>query len=358
VRVLTLYGIDNQIDGAVLDVLIRKHKSIRHSLGISVPVPVDSEKVIEAIFESLLLRKTQSPDALGSLFGDDFFRPQKEQVQADWDRVADREKRSRTMFAQETIRVEDVAAELRDAQLAIGAGVDVKSFTCDALASQGVVIRPNTNSVTMNFREAPAGLRDLLDLSSHELSAAFDLPLSGGAILLTRTHPLVEKLAAYVLDAALDAHVSAKAARAGAIRTRQVATRTTVLLLRLRYQIIHTDGQMERPLLAEDCQVVGFKGSPNAAEWLQAGAFEELLQAKPDANISPQQASEFVGQVIAGFDHLRPKLDELAKERGETILQSHLRVREAAKLKGRTRVEAKLPPDVVGIYIYLPVPKA
>ena len=35
VRVLTFYGIDNQIDGIVLDVLIRKHKTIRNSLGIS-----------------------------------------------------------------------------------------------------------------------------------------------------------------------------------------------------------------------------------------------------------------------------------------------------------------------------------
>src|SRR5690606_18899336 len=55
IRVLTYYGLDNQIDGIVLDVLIRKHRSIRTSLGISVPVPVDSEKVIEAIFEGLLL---------------------------------------------------------------------------------------------------------------------------------------------------------------------------------------------------------------------------------------------------------------------------------------------------------------
>jgi superfamily II DNA/RNA helicase len=38
VRVVTYYGIDNQIDGIVLDVLIRKHRTIRTSLGISVPV--------------------------------------------------------------------------------------------------------------------------------------------------------------------------------------------------------------------------------------------------------------------------------------------------------------------------------
>src|SRR5206468_8699835 len=57
VRVVTYYGIDNQIDGIVLDVLLKKHRKIRNSLGISVPLPVDAEKVIEAIFEGLLLRE-------------------------------------------------------------------------------------------------------------------------------------------------------------------------------------------------------------------------------------------------------------------------------------------------------------
>lgn len=48
VRVLTYYGIDNQIDGIVLDVLLRKHKKIRSSLGISVPVPGNTEMVVGA----------------------------------------------------------------------------------------------------------------------------------------------------------------------------------------------------------------------------------------------------------------------------------------------------------------------
>ncbi len=56
VRVLTYYGLDNQIDGIVLDVLLRKHQTIRSSLGISVPVPLDAKAVEEAIVEGLRLR--------------------------------------------------------------------------------------------------------------------------------------------------------------------------------------------------------------------------------------------------------------------------------------------------------------
>ena len=42
VRVVTYYGVDNQIDGIVLEVLLKKHKKIRSSLGVSVPVPANT----------------------------------------------------------------------------------------------------------------------------------------------------------------------------------------------------------------------------------------------------------------------------------------------------------------------------
>ena len=113
VKVVTYYGIDNQIDGIVLDVLLRKHKSIRTSLGISVSIPGNSEDVIEAIFEGLLLRENAS-FYQSSLPGfDRYFRPQKLELDLKWEAVAERERQSRTMFAQRAISVEDVAAELQ-----------------------------------------------------------------------------------------------------------------------------------------------------------------------------------------------------------------------------------------------------
>ncbi len=57
VRAVTLYGEDNGIDGIVLEVLLRKHEQIRRDLGISVPVPNDTnDRVLGALLEGLLLR--------------------------------------------------------------------------------------------------------------------------------------------------------------------------------------------------------------------------------------------------------------------------------------------------------------
>ena len=61
VRVVTYYGTDNPIDGVILDVLLRKHKSIKSDLGVTVAVPGSSEQIAEALFEGALFReKTRS----------------------------------------------------------------------------------------------------------------------------------------------------------------------------------------------------------------------------------------------------------------------------------------------------------
>src|SRR5260370_551110 len=66
VKVLTYYGKDNIIDRIALAGRINKHRTIRTTLGISVPVPLDTEQVVEAIFEGVLSgdadQSSQSPE--------------------------------------------------------------------------------------------------------------------------------------------------------------------------------------------------------------------------------------------------------------------------------------------------------
>ena len=368
VRMLTYYGVDNQIDGVVLDVLLRKHRTIRTSLGISVPVPVDTEQVIEAIFEGLLLRgQKPSKEGTSLLPGmEDYFMPQVQDLYGKWEASSEREKRSRTLFAQESIKVEEVAKELKAVQAAIGSGVDVASFTRQSLAAFGGVVT-GTDPLKVDLAESSTALQDSLKraLSSNHQSSIFNLkfslPVPEGYLHLTRTHPFEEALANHLLETALDP-LSGDASRypaarsCGAIRTSAVLRRTTLLLVRFRYHIL-TEGKAQQlpPLLAEDCQVLAFTGSPQQAEWLPEEEAERLLQAEPGANISAEQASDFAQRVIDGFDLLSPHLEEAAQLRGEELLDAHQRVRLASKIRNlRYRVEPQLPPDVLGIYIFLP----
>ncbi len=354
VKVVTLYGKDNQIDATVLRVLLRKHQNIRNSLGISVPIPVESSEVIEALFEGLLLHEKRLATAQMLPGFEQYMKPHQEKLFREWEFVARRERRSRTMFAQETIKAEDVARELRAAQDAIGSGVDVARFVRDTVQMHGGVVS-GEQVLHVDLTEVPRALREAVRGYEH-FTARFELPVKDKQIYLTRTHPIVEGMANYVMDSALDPLGDGVARRAGAIRTSAVETRTTVLLLRLRYHIITRKQEDERQMLAEDVQIVAFEGAPENAAWIDSAQAEELLHAQPDENIHPVQATNFVRRVIDGFDHIKPYLTEVAERRAEQLLDQHKRVRDAARMRGvRYAVEPQLPPDVLGIYVYLPV---
>ena len=365
VRALTYYGLDNQIDGVVLDVLLRKHRTIRSSLGISVPVPINTEEVVEAIFEGLLLKSKPSVFQDYLLGFEEYIKLQKDDLYGKWEAASEREKRSRTLFAQETIKVDEVAQELHAVQAAIGSGVDVADFIRRALAVFGAQVT-GTDPLDANLTEVSSALKDVLaqssgfDLKNPKFRFRFSQPVQEGERYLQRTHPFVETLANHVLETALDplsgdAVRYPAARRCGSIRTKAVDKRTTLLLLRFRYHIIQTQNDVERPLLAEDCRLLAFTGSPQNAVWLEAAEAEKLLSAQPDGNIATDQAIDFVSRVIEGFDLLRPHLDQAAMQRGEELLEAHQRVRLATKTRNvRYRVEPQLPPDILGIFVYLP----
>ena len=364
VEIAFLYGADNGIDGIVLDILINKHRSIQKTLGVSVPVPINTEKVVEAIFEGLLLRggDATSTQAVQKLLPEveEYLKPTTAALHAEWDREAERSKRTRTMFAQEAIRT-DVAANWIDACQSIGRTVDVERFVTRAVETLGGIVKPvekargrtvlaiDLAATDPAFRAGlPEGLPDRFD-------AVFELPHVEKTILLSRTHPFVEALASHLVGTAIDDPASAKAARSGAIRTKAVAKRTTLLLIRLRFHILRSVGGDTRELLAEECCIVGFEGAAEQAVWLAPEQAEALLTATPDANIAPEQSREFVGKVVAAAPALAPWLDAFAAERAKALLAVHRQLRDESRTKGlKYDVRPQLPADVLGVYVLLP----
>lgn len=353
VRLLTYYGKDNPIDGIVLDVLVRKSRDIRRSLGVTVPFPAASEAA-EAIVEGVLLRRGKPGQTAF-----EFMQPEQQELFAEWDRAVDREKRSRTVFAQESLDVEEVRRELQAVRTAVGSGTDVRAFFERAVVAHGGVVEPVVSRGRDRLRihpgTLPAALVEALDGAA--FTARFEPPIGDGEILLGRTHPRVERLAAYVLDRALDERATdAQASRCGVIRTAAVERRTTLLLLRYRMHLVTQEpGAAERRLVAEDAGLVAFAGAPESAEWLAPDAAEALLSAEPASNMAPAQKVEFLKRAIEGLPLLAEKLAAFARARADELLDSHRRVRRGARVTGvRQRVEAQLPPDVLGVYVFLP----
>jgi superfamily II DNA or RNA helicase len=377
VRVVTYYGEDTGVDRIILRVLLRKHKTIRSSLGISVPVPARAEELVEAIFEDVLLRKRPKDNRQLLLeFGSNEAEAadsSTQKVQEEWQNAAEREARSRTMFAQETIKFGEVAQEVDAVRTAIGSGVDVAAFCRTALrhykASISDVGSGIRARIEVSLQDVPRAVRDSLPIPGNptNLTARFELPVQPGEFYLHRTHPLVEALATGILDSSLDSAAVTAAARCGVVRTKAVDRRTTLLLVRLRYHIeteIKSGSRGKevaerRQLLAEDSQVLAFAGSPQSAEWLSKEQAEALLEVIPDSNIAPELQRDALQRIIDGVSALMPHLESAARSRAAELLEAHRRVRSAARLRGVSqKVEPQLPPDILGIYVFLPVPAA
>lgn len=357
VAVATLYGQDNPIDGLVLDVLLRRHERIRSSLGFSVPVPVDSNAVLEAILEGILLKRPKNRQAEDQLvFFEELVKPKKDELHREWDRAAEAEKQSRSRFAQRTVAVEEVAKELREVRDSVGSSVDIARFTAETLERHGATVKRNGSldvdlqGVHLSFIQA-TNLEAALG-SKRRFKARFEEPVDEKTILLSRTHPVVEGLASWVIDTALDPIDDSEARRCGAIRTDKVHVRTTALLLRIRYDL--TSAVAGGQTLAEEARIVAFRGPSDRPDWLAEVAGIELLGIPPSGNLLPEIAERAVAQVLEGWATMQGPVNAIARDRADAIRDAHDRVRAAGKMRGRTKVEPRLPVDLLGVYVFLP----
>ncbi|GAA2884037.1 helicase-related protein [Streptosporangium fragile] len=389
VKVITLYGEDNGIDGKVLEVLIEKHRQIRKDLGISVSVPdAASSGVTDAIVEWLLMRNRRREREVhrgqDALFGLEELRAIDEKaaaLEAEWNSAAEREKTSRSRFAQRSIHPEEVAREVAAIRDALGRAGEIRDFVRHALTALDGVLRDDTGGTgdfTADVSGTPAGLRDSLApvAGGGAVDPGRPIPfrttaaVARGEAALVRTDPVVGALAGYVLNAALEnqpdggepgdrATRRRPARRCGVVRTRAVGTRTTLLLVRYRFHLTLPSRVGERQLVAEDARLLAFRGSPANAEWLPAEDALTLLDATADENTDPAFGERTMGRVLGGLPAVATHLEEYGEQLRLELLDSHRRVRSASgEIVRGLEVVTQKPADVLGVYVYLPVSDA
>ncbi|MFD6343238.1 helicase-related protein [Streptomyces roseolus] len=368
VRVITLYGDDNGIDGKVLEVLIKKHRQIKKDLGISVSVPDEmSTGVTDAIVEWLLLRGREGEQQ--ALFGSDAFQQSFGDLEQDWNSAAEREKKSRSRFAQRSIHPEEVAREVASVREALGGVGEVETFVREALGALGGVLREAGGSTPGDFTAqvggTPAGLRDALapavgpEVIEKDRPIPFrhDPAVARGEAALVRTDPVIGALAGHVLDAALDKEAEGvrPARRCGVITTDAVATRTTLLLVRYRFHLTLPSRTGEKQLVAEDARLLAFRGAPKNAEWLSPAEAVALLDATATENTPADFGERTMTRILGQLDTVTGHLEAYGDELATRLADSHRRVRRASdEIVRGLRVTAQRPADVLGAYVYLP----
>lgn len=357
VRVITYFGKDNPIDGVILDVLIRKHKSIKSDLGVTIAVPGSSETIAETLFEGALFRENAS-GATPQLFFNfgDSDETQVKDLHTEWDNARDREKASRSRFAQHTLDNDAVAAELQSVRKAIGCGEDVARFFRNVVTAANIPVQDDGSSITVHLsNETPRALRQAIGLDE-PFTGRFDLPLEKSEVYLGRTSQIIEGLAGWTIDQALDPVArDAKpiASRCGVISTSAVDNRTTLLLARFRFHL-STAGKGGDTILCEQILPLACTGSAADPRWCDAETSEQLLSAKPESNLIPTAINQQVDLLTGNLPDFQQAIIGLAEERAAEQLQAHQRVRRAIKTKGKVTIEPVLPVDILGAYVLLP----
>ncbi|BBZ79501.1 ATP-dependent helicase HepA [Mycolicibacterium anyangense] len=358
VRTVTYYGEDNGIDGIVLQVLIRRHENIKRSIGVSVPIPVDSTTVMKAIWESLLLRGKDA-EQLTFDFADATSKSLAEQVDVEWTNAAEREKASRSRFRQAGLKPDTVEHALTEVRRALGGPADVETFTRTALSLMDAAISDNDDGFTAIVDTLPAAVRDQLPpTKGGRLHFHRSLPVPTGHSVLTRTDATVDALSRYVLDAALDSRLdpaARPARRAGVMRTQGVSKVTTLLMVRHRLEISIPGSATTVTQVAEEAKFLAFTATGDDLQWLPQADVDALLTAKPSGNVDDALARMQLGRALGRLPTLGKHLTETGKHAAKDLVSEHQAVRSASKAGGRAPTVKFLPPaDVLGIYVFLP----
>jgi superfamily II DNA or RNA helicase len=354
VRSVLLYSPDSAIDGAVLEVILRKAERIRKATGVTVPLPDDRSAVTGALMNAVLLRKGRAQQlTLDFDLGRDA-----ERMEIRWRNAEEGERRSRARFAQNALKPEEVAPEWQRWRDVLGGPDRVRRFVERAMSRLDAPLESVSSSlakahlgalpIVVKERLAARGLEGTIRLS-------FDASLASDAEIVTRNHPLTATIAEALLEASLDPNSTPTSplGRVGAWPTASVESVTTILLLRLRFKLtIH--GRRERLLLVEEAGALAFEVSSTEATAAGEAALV-MLDQSASGDLAPIARDRIVTQardrVTTSFT---AAIAAHAHDRANELARDHARVRAAGAGVPRVSVEPVLPLDIIGLYVLLP----
>lgn len=354
-----LYGADNPVDGFIFNVILRKARTIKDSLGVLVPVPEDDANVRVAIVKAALLKERVSGNTQqGLLFSDEELGIVVKEVETKWNKLLEKEKANRTVFAQRAMHPETVAPEWEKTKKALGDSKDVERFFTEASRRLNVGLEDQgENSYILNVTTLPEELRKQITPiaktnKAGQFKISFDYPPRQGYTFLQRSNPVVTNFASYLLEGALSPNSKSTAARCGTYLSDKVEELTTIYLLRIRYQIKTTGSR--KILMAEESLALGISGRSNP-KIIADDDVEKLLDGKPTGNLTPEKISDEVIKSIDYYNSNAEAFAKIANERAQQLAHDHTSVRQATNIDQKNvKVEACLPCDLIGVYVLLP----
>jgi superfamily II DNA or RNA helicase len=357
VRTTLMYGANNPVDGAVLEVILRKAAKIREELGVPVPLPDDGHTLTQTLMRAVILRHRDDNKQQVLDFGS--FSEAKA-IDDCWQDVAEKAKRNRTVFAQRRLKPDEVLPEWKKTLAAVGGKEDVQRFTGRALARLGAGLEPLRRGFKVPLSSLPSEVKERLEAEglSGNLRIDFSVPPAPRCHPVLRSHPLVSVLAESLLERSLADDVTEGASdpsvlgRAGCWVSSAVQEKTIVALVRLRHHLQTQKAARTTALLVEEATAFAWASAPGAI--LEDAAALALLTPPPVGDPPPHVRRRMLEQSLVWLAAHSADLENFANRRAQALLADHRRVREASDARGSYSVKAILPADVIGLYVLLP----
>jgi hypothetical protein len=312
-------------------------------------VPVDSEGILETLLQALFFKGGSDLNMARQV--DLFEEDHVVKLKHHWDVSVERERASRTRFAQRSIKPSEIQQELNITDNVLGDPSVVQRFVTEACRRLGTPIEKSRDFYTINRRGLPPGVKETLAIKSDRIS--FDVPCPANTTYMSRNNAFVRSLCEHILGKALDQNGDRLlAARCGIIRSTDVSSLTTLFVLRARFLVESS----LKPTLAEESIVAGFRGMPPSEKWLlETEALALFDTVTPTGNVSDAEKREWLNKVLGRLDDINSKIQDLLTERASELQQAHERLRKTIKSQ-RINVKPLFSPDVVSVSIILPRP--
>lgn len=342
VKTLLLFGSDNAIDATVMEVLLRKVREIQRTTGVSITLGESNRSIMDAVLQKVLLADTSAVQPRLDLGMEDAA------ITNELESIRDKASNLRSIFAQESIKPEEIEAALAEMDEAIGDVQSVEHLVRFGAEHLGGRVTPHGEGWMLHRGNMPQHIYQELSLRD-SIPISFDSPTPQGYRYMGRNHRFTELLCQYLLALSLGERDNyPRVARASVIRTNAVSARTVVYLLRLRNVV--REAASKRESISEEIYLRGMDTKGNVLDY--AACKKLLFEARSNSQIDFTDQQIVLQQFIDELPKLKSTFNDVSRTRAQHQVEMHSHFSSLVGGKRFEAVQPVLPADVLGIYVF------
>ncbi len=353
IKTYVLYGEDNAMDMFVLDVLIKKVREIQKSIGVTIAIGENSKSIMAEAAKRILFEEGRNNPVQQKLFADTDHT-----ITNELENARRKGENLRDIFAHQSIDPEIIKKDLAEVDEAIGDPKAVANLVRNAVQQLGGSCEwDGVAGYNLQPQNLPAHIKRYFD-GKQRVKVSFVSPTPKGYHYIGRNHQFVEQLCQFLIAIAFDTHPEyGRLARVCEIQTDAVNTKTSMIMFRVRNVIKEVGSSKES--VAEEMYLWGYRTVNGTIETLEYKEAKELLaNVNTLSNLSAERQQEDIRLELLRFQELKTQFMDLANQRAEKLVEAHGHFKELIGGRRYEKATPILPPDVMGVYILLPKPKA